>query len=169
MVNESFAIDGLLDLDSALAVRETMEETGRKLVWTNGCFDILHVGHVTYLQNARSLGDMLMVGLNSDLSYRKWKNKPGPINSQTRRAKVLLGLSCVDFVLVFDDISPRNMLEKIRPHVFVKGDDYNIDTLDQQERKIVEGYGGSIRFCSGVKGVSTSLIVEKILKLYVGD
>lgn len=166
MANEPGSVEGLLYLDAALAVRKQLKDGDNKLVWTNGCFDILHIGHLKYLQKARSLGDALMVGLNSDASYQNWKKKPGPINSQADRAAVLLGLKCVDFVLIFDDPSPNNMLGKIRPDIFVKGDDYDINSLDPRERQTVEGYGGDIRFCSGVEGISTSLIVERILRLY---
>ncbi len=143
-----------------------MKESGEKLVWTNGCFDILHAGHVLYLQQAKSLGDVLLVGLNSDSSYRKLKNRPGPINSKEQRAAVLLGLNSVDYVIIFNEASAVKLLRGIQPDFYIKGDDYDIEKIDPEERRVVESYGGRIEFCSGLKGTSTTDIIRRILDRY---
>ena len=159
-------IDCLLTLELFLPIRAEIRESGKKLVWTNGCFDILHAGHVLYLEQAKSLGDVLLVGLNSDSSYRKLKNRPGPINHQDERTAVLLGLSSVDYVILFDEASAAKLLAAIQPDFYVKGDDYDIKKIDPEERRVVENYGGRIEFCSGLKGASTTDIIRRILDLY---
>ncbi len=142
------------------------KKSGRKIVWTNGCFDIMHVGHILYLEKARSLGDMLIVGLNSDASVRSFKGPSRPIVEERQRAKLLSALSCVDYVTIFEDSSPVKLLELLQPDVFAKGGDYSIASLNQDERRAVEQYGGRIELLAGVPGMSTSHLIEKILKSY---
>ena len=156
----------LISLQEFLPLRTQLRAAGRKLVWTNGCFDLLHAGHVAYLENAKKLGDVLLVGLNSAASFGKWKKQPGPINSDQHRAAVLLALRSVDFVILFDEPSPVVLLRAIRPEVYVKGDDYTLATIDPQERLAIESFGGQIAFCAGVPGVSTTGMIERILQLY---
>lgn len=158
-----------VNLIEFLTIRDNIKKAGKKLVWTNGCFDLLHEGHVVYLNRARELGDVLLVAVNSDQSYKFWKNKPGPINTQNQRGKVLLALRSVDYVIFFDDISPLNLLKKIRPDIYVKGNDYTIETIDQKERAAVEQYGGKIQFCTGVLGISTSNLIKRIVTLHPND
>ena len=142
------------------------KKSGRKVVWTNGCFDIMHVGHILYLEKARSLGDLLVVGLNSDSSVRSFKGPSRPIVEEKQRAKLLSALSCVDYVTIFSEPSPVKLLEQLEPDVFAKGGDYSIASLNQDERRAVERYGGRIELLPGVPGMSTSHLIEKILKTY---
>lgn len=138
----------------------------KKVVWTNGCYDLVHAGHILYLEKAKSLGDVLVVGLNSDRSVRLSKGPNRPIVTESQRAKLMSALSCVDYVIVFDDPSPLKIIEQIKPHVYAKGGDYDINSINQNERKSVEGYGGEIALLPGVKGMSTTNLIEKILKTY---
>lgn len=140
--------------------------TGKKVVWTNGCFDILHAGHVLYLQAAKEQGDILVVGVNSDASVRRNKGPQRPINSEKDRLVVLAALECVDYLLLFDDDSPVQLIDQLRPDIYVKGGDYTIDTVNQDERRLVERYGGKIVLIPGVPGLSTSAVIEKILQAY---
>jgi rfaE bifunctional protein nucleotidyltransferase chain/domain len=158
-----------VSLTDFLPIRKNLKNDGKKLVWTNGCFDLLHEGHVAYLQNARNLGDVLLVAINSDKSFNLWKNRKGPIHTQFQRSNVLLALRCVDYIIFFDKSSPLKLLKEIQPDIYVKGDDYTIETIDQNERAVVENCGGKIEFCSGVPGMSTSNIIRKILNLYKDD
>lgn len=141
-------------------------QKGHRVVWTNGCYDLVHAGHVIYLQRARLCGDVLIVGLNSDKSVQKTKGPLRPIIDQTNRAHVISALSCVDYVIVFDDLSPLRVIEFLKPDVYAKGGDYHIDTINQDERRLVEGYGGEIVLLPGVKGLSTTAVIEKILRVY---
>ena len=146
-------------------LRELLSEfrsAGKKIVWTNGCFDILHRGHVSYLEQAAQSGDLLVVGLNSDSSVRSVKGPDRPVNCQDDRAQALGALSCVDYVVVFDDPTTVRLLKLLEPDVYAKGGDYTIDTINQDERKVVEAYGGSIEILPEVKGVSTTRIIEQI-------
>lgn len=145
-------------------------------VFTNGIFDILHVGHVRYLQAARALGDCLIVGLNSDASTRAWKGEQRPIVPQHERAEVLAALACVDYVIIFDELTAERLVETLKPEVYVKGDDYATEdrgrrTEDKKflpEAQIVERYGGRVELIPFVEGKSTTHIVAEVLKRY-GD
>jgi rfaE bifunctional protein nucleotidyltransferase chain/domain len=147
------------------AWRETLRSQGRRLVVTNGCFDLLHRGHVTYLEAARNEGDALLVGVNADASVREIKGPDRPINSEDDRAFVLAGLAAVDGVCVFTDPTALRFLTVVRPDVYVKGGDYTIDTINQEERRLVEGFGGKVVVLAGVPGKSTTGILEKIARL----
>ncbi len=133
-----------------------------KVVWTNGCFDILHVGHIAYLQKARSLGDMLIVGLNGDASVRRIKGPGRPINGEQDRATVLAALECVSYVIVFYTDTPMPILRRIRPDVYVKGGDYTLASLVQEERAFVESYGGDIVLIPTGSDISTTKIIRQI-------
>ena len=153
---------GAMNLEQLLAAIEDARAHGEKIVFTNGCFDILHAGHVGYLQQARLLGDRLIVGVNSDASVSRLKGAGRPINPVERRMAVLAGLEAVDWVIAFEDDTPETLLEKLRPDILVKGGDYT-----QQQVvgwKIVEGYGGEVRVLSFFDDMSTTKIVEKILE-----
>jgi rfaE bifunctional protein nucleotidyltransferase chain/domain len=155
----------LLTLATLPAWREALRATGRRLVVTNGVFDLLHVGHVTYLEGARSLGDALLIGVNGDDSVRQLKGPTRPLNPEADRARVLAGLGCVDATCVFPEMRAVNFLALARPDIYVKGGDYTLDTLDQDERRAVERHGGRIVLIPFVPGKSTTGLVAKIQRL----
>ncbi len=137
------------------------KKSGKKIVFTNGCFDILHVGHVRYLKKAKALGDILVVGLNSDASVRALKKGPGrPINSEKARSEVLLALRSVDAVIIFAEKTPERLIGKIRPHFLVKGGDWK--KKDIVGADFVESYGGKVVCIDFVKGYSTTALLKKI-------
>lgn len=148
----------ILNEDSINGFREG--HGGETVVFTNGCFDILHVGHIRYLQEAARLGDLLVVGLNSDASVRRLKGAERPINSELERAETLCALSFVDYVVVFDEDTPLQLIKKIQPDVLVKGGDYKPDEVVGKE--VVEGRGGCLRLLPFIEGKSTSGIIERI-------
>ena len=138
----------------------TLREAGQRVVFTNGCFDILHAGHVRYLEAARALGDCLVLGLNTDASVRCLKGETRPVNTELDRAEVAGALASVDYVVLFDEPTAELLIEKVRPAVYAKGGDYTRETLP--EAKIVEKYGGEVHFIDLVPGRSTTKIIEKI-------
>ena len=137
----------------------TIRSKGKRIVFTNGCFDILHVGHVDYLSKARRLGDVLVVGLNSDSSVKKIKGKDRPINKESDRAKVLSSLYFVDYITLFDETTPENLIKKVRPDILVKGGDWKVE--DIVGGSFVRSYGGKIKRIPFVKGYSTTSIIER--------
>src|SRR5206468_6682829 len=143
---------------------EEYRTSGRQIVLTNGCFDIIHRGHITYLNQARALGDVLIVGLNTDESIRRLKGPERPINSLEDRVQVLAALSCVDHVVAFDDDTPCNLVRAVRPDVFVKGGDYTRERLP--EAAIVEELGGVVQILPFVQDRSTTGIIERIQEAY---
>jgi rfaE bifunctional protein nucleotidyltransferase chain/domain len=147
--------------------RARLHEQGKRLVFTNGCFDILHVGHVRYLQRARELGDALVVAINSDRSVRELKGASRPIMNEGERAEMLAALAAVDLVVIFDDISPRSLIAEVLPDILVKGGDYQPDEIHGREE--VEASGGRILSLPFVEGASTSSIIERILKTVTSD
>lgn len=155
----------IISLENLPAWRKEMRESGRKLVVTNGCFDILHLGHVTYLESARNEGDALLIGMNSDAAVRGLKGEGRPVNSQEDRAGVLAALQSVDGVCIFDDKSAAGFLAVAQPDIYVKGGDYTLETLNQDERRIVENAGGKIVLIQFVPGKSTTGLLERIMKL----
>ena len=142
--------------------RDEADRAGRRLVFTNGCFDLLHAGHVRYLQQARELGDALAVGLNSDRSVRELKGEGRPINRQDDRAEVLAALGCVDYVVIFDGKRATDVLRTVRPHVYAKGGDYTPDSLDPEERAALAEAGSGIKILPLVPGRSTTSVVERL-------
>ena len=145
--------------------RAAMRASGRKLVVTNGCFDILHLGHVTYLESARNFGDALLVGINGDEATRQLKGSGRPVNVESDRAAVLAALASVDGVCIFAEIAATKFLAAARPDIYVKGGDYTLETLDQDERCAVEQAGGKIVIIPFVPGKSTTALLEKISRL----
>lgn len=137
-----------------------LKAAGKTIVFTNGCFDILHAGHVRYLAAARSLGDCLIVGLNSDTSVSSLKGPTRPINHQDDRAEVLAGLAAVDYVVVFSEKTAEGIIEEISPDIYVKGGDYCVEDLP--EAKIVFAYGGKIELIPEVVGRSSTNVIKKI-------
>lgn len=151
-------------LEEIIRLRARFRESGRKVVFTNGCFDILHVGHVRYLNKARSMGDALIVGLNSDSSVREIKGAPRPVMPESERAEVLAALASVDYVFVFSDLTPQRIIDAIVPDVLVKGADWDI--RDIVGRDTVERAGGVVRNIPLVEGSSTSEIIRTILSRF---
>jgi rfaE bifunctional protein nucleotidyltransferase chain/domain len=150
----------IVSIDELRRERERLRAAGLRLVFTNGCFDILHVGHTRYLQSARSLGDALVVAINSDRSVRELKGYGRPIMNESERAEMLAALSAVDYVTVFDEISPRRLIGEILPDVLVKGGDYDLGEIHGREE--VEAAGGRVLSLPFVEGASTSSIIERI-------
>jgi len=150
----------ILPLDKILSILEKRRRHGEKVVFTNGCFDILHAGHVDYLQKARALGDLLIVGLNSDASVKKIKGETRPINPQEQRAKVLASLSCVDYVIIFDEETPEELIKRIRPDILVKGADWEEDKI--VGASFVKSYGGRVERIPFTYGISTTKIIAKL-------
>jgi rfaE bifunctional protein nucleotidyltransferase chain/domain len=143
---------------------EKLRSGGKKIVATNGCFDLLHVGHVRYLQAARALGDLLVVGLNSDRSVQELKGARRPVTTQSDRAEILAALECVDLVTIFPEIRATKFLTAVRPAVYVKGGDYTPETLDQEERATLKEIEAAIRLIPFETGYSTSGLIEQICK-----
>ncbi|SFL42248.1 rfaE bifunctional protein, domain II [Desulfomicrobium norvegicum] len=133
-------------------------------MFTNGCFDIIHPGHVDYLERARSMGSCLVVGLNSDASVRRLKGALRPVNEQQSRARVLAALACVDFVIIFDEDTPLELIRKVRPDVLVKGGDWSVDRI--VGREVVEAAGGTVCSIPLLAGYSTTGTVERIVAMH---
>lgn len=144
------------------AIADDMRAAGRKLVLTNGCFDLLHVGHVRYLQAARALGDALAVALNGDDSVRALKGEGRPLNYEADRAEVIAALGCVDYVVLFPEVRATDILGKVRPSIYVKGGDYTRESLDAEERAVLEKIGAEIRILPFEKGHSTTVLIERM-------
>ena len=154
----------MIDLMDVPKRCEELRAGGKKVVATNGCFDLLHVGHVRYLQAARALGDFLAVGLNSDDSVRELKGSGRPITSENDRAELLAALQCVDLVTVFPQIRATQFIAAVRPAIYVKGGDYRAETLDEEERAVLKEIGAEIRLIPFEAGYSTSRLIEQICK-----
>jgi rfaE bifunctional protein nucleotidyltransferase chain/domain len=153
----------IMNADQARAFRDRLQAEGKRLVFTNGCFDILHRGHVTYLQFSRDQADALCVGLNSDSSVKRNKGKDRPINSEDDRAFVIASLAAVDCVVVFDEDEPRDLIAKILPQVLIKGRDW---AHYVSGRDVVEANGGTVVLADMVEGKSTTGTIEKVLNVY---
>ena len=150
----------VLDIDELMRRREELRRQGLKVVFTNGCFDLLHPGHVQYLAEARSLGDILIVALNSDRTVRILKGAGRPILSEGERAQVVSALNAVDYVIVFDQETPRELISRLLPDVLVKGGDWPVDEIVGREE--VESAGGRVLSLPYVEGSSTTDIIERI-------
>ena len=154
-----------LDVLAPLIAME--KNRGKRIVFTNGCFDLLHVGHVKYLQRARNLGDILVLGLNSDASVRRLKGPKRPLIDQDERAHLLAALDCIDYVTVFEEDTPLELITALKPHILAKGGDYSLDGV--VGREIVESYGGRVELITFVDGKSTTNIIERVLELYSSE
>ena len=157
------AMAKILDKDALIQERQRLRSQGKRLVFTNGCFDLLHPGHVRYLREARSLGDALVVALNSDRSVRVLKGEGRPILAEAERAEIISALEVVDYVVVFDEETPRELIKDILPDVLVKGGDWTLDEIIGREE--VEAAGGTIRSLPYVEGSSTSEIIERVIRI----
>jgi len=157
--------DKIIARNKLPAWRAAMRANGKKLVVTNGCFDILHLGHVSYLESARNLGDALLVGVNGDDAARQLKGEGRPVNSEADRAAVLAALASVDGVCIFLEKTAVKFLAMAQPDIYIKGGDYTLETLNQDERRVVESAGGKIMIIPFVPGKSTTALLEKISSL----
>ena len=152
----------IVDFNEIKNIAEQLKADGKTIIFTNGCFDILHAGHVRYLQAARKLGNCLILGLNSDQSVRNLKGPTRPINNQDDRAEVLSALSAVNYVVIFEEPTAENLIAQIKPNIYVKGGDYNVKDLP--EATIVAQHGGQTILIPEVPGKSSSNIIKKIAK-----
>ena len=152
----------IVTADEAGAIAREMRERGRNLVFTNGCFDLLHVGHVRYLAAARALGDALLVAINGDESVRALKGDGRPLNREADRAEVIAALASVDYVVAFPEVRATALLKKIRPAIYVKGGDYTAESLHAEERSVLERMGTEIRIVPFEAGHSTSRLLDKL-------
>jgi rfaE bifunctional protein nucleotidyltransferase chain/domain len=155
----------LISWDALAAWRADVRARGKRLVVTNGCFDILHLGHVTYLETARNLGDLLLVGVSGDNSVHQLKGPNRPVNNEQDRALVLAALESIGGVCIFTEKTASRFLTLAQPDIYVKGGDYTLETLNQEERRIVEQAGGKISLLPFVPGKSTTSLLEKISRL----
>jgi rfaE bifunctional protein nucleotidyltransferase chain/domain len=152
--------DKIKSLPEALATIAAWKAAGEKVVFTNGCFDILHVGHVDYLEKARATGDRLVVGLNTDASVRRLKGQTRPVVLESGRSRVMAALGFVDLVVLFDEDTPKSLIEAVKPDILIKGDDYSVENIVGAD--FVISSGGKVQTIPLVKGFSTSTIIEKI-------
>jgi D-beta-D-heptose 7-phosphate kinase/D-beta-D-heptose 1-phosphate adenosyltransferase len=150
----------ILSLDQLQPIRAQLRAAGRTVVFTNGCFDLLHPGHVRYLQEARRLGEVLIVALNSDRAVRELKGSTRPILQENERAEVMAALACVDYVVIFDDVSPQATIAALLPDILVKGGDWGVDQIIGAAE--VTAAGGQVKSLSFIPGVSTSEIIDRI-------
>jgi len=152
--------DKLKTLHKLTRILRKFRAKGKNIVFTNGCFDILHAGHIAYLQRARSLGKILIVGLNSDESVRRLKGEKRPLVSQKHRARVLSALACVDYIVIFSGPTPVDLIKAIRPDILVKGGDWKV--RDIVGARFVRSYGGTVKALPYIKGFSTSDFIKRI-------
>ena len=153
-------IEKILTRAAMVAERGRLRAGGKRLVFTNGVFDLLHVGHVRYLAEARGLGEALLVAINSDRTVRELKGPNRPVFNQAERAEILAALRVVDYVVVFDDVSPRSLIAELLPDVLVKGGDYNLDQIHGREE--VEAAGGNVISLPFVEGASTTALIQRM-------
>jgi D-beta-D-heptose 7-phosphate kinase/D-beta-D-heptose 1-phosphate adenosyltransferase len=151
--------------DDLRRIIQDLKAKGKRIIFTNGCFDLLHIGHIRYLEEAKSLGDILVVGVNSDASVRGLKGPNRPILPEEERAEILSGLACVDYVTIFDEPTPSNLISLLLPHVLVKGGDWTKEETVGWET--VERTGGEVVILSFVEGSSSSQLIETILKRFL--
>ncbi len=150
--------------ETLLRIVEELKVMGKKIIFTNGCFDLLHVGHIRYLEKARSLGDVLIVGVNSDQSVKILKGPKRPIISEEDRAEILSALECVDYITIFNEPTPLELISSLKPNVLVKGGDWTKETTVGKE--VVENLGGEVIILPLENGASTSKIIETIMQRY---
>lgn len=157
--------DKIVALEELMQHANSLRAAGKKIVATNGCFDLLHVGHVRYLTAARERGDALIVGINGDESVRQLKGGGRPVNNQNDRAEIVAALSCVDLVTIFPDMRATHFLELASPDIYVKGGDYNQDSLNAEERQVLKKVGAKIDIVPFEPGYSTSDLLARLSKI----
>jgi rfaE bifunctional protein nucleotidyltransferase chain/domain len=154
----------IVSAEELAAISTDLRSAGKKLVATNGCFDLLHVGHVRYLQAARRLGDALVVGINSDASVKTLKGRARPLNRENDRAEIVAALGCVDYVMIFPEERASRFLKTARPAIYVKGGDYKTETLDADERAVLEEIAAEIQILPFEAGYTTTALIERLQK-----
>jgi rfaE bifunctional protein nucleotidyltransferase chain/domain len=157
--------DKIVPLNELTQRANKLRAAGKKIVATNGCFDLLHVGHVRYLNAARALGDALIVGINGDQSVRELKGAGRPVNSENDRAEIVAALGCVDLVAIFSEMRATRFLELAAPDIYVKGGDYNQETLNAEERQVLQKIGAKIDIVPFEPGYSTSGLLKRLSEL----
>lgn len=155
----------LVSQQEIVSIVKELQNSGKTIVTTNGCYDILHVGHVRYLQKSKEYADYLVVMLNSDSSVKKNKGENRPVNTELDRAEILCALSCVDYVVIFEEKSPCGLLDKIKPNFHTKGADYTLDTLPKEELDIIINNNIDVKFIEFVQGKSTTNTIEKMKQI----
>ncbi len=155
-------MENILKKEEIVKLAKNLKKQNKKIVFTNGCFDILHVGHVEYLKKSACFGDVLIVGLNSDSSVKKLKGENRPINSENDRAAVLAELKSVDYVCIFNEDTPEKLIDEIKPDIYTKGADYTLETL--KEKDVILKNGIRVEFIEFVKGKSTTNTIKAIKK-----
>lgn len=158
----------IINQNRLASIADALRGQGRKLVLTNGCFDLLHVGHVRYLQSARALGDALAVAINGDDSVRALKGEGRPLNTENNRAEIVAALECVDYAVLFPEVRVTRLIEKVRPAIYVKGGDYTPASLHPEEHTALEKIGAEIRILPFEAGHSTSELIERMKGLPSG-
>ncbi len=156
------AVTKIVSVAELAGVSQKCREMGHVLVLTNGCFDLLHVGHVRYLQAARSRGDLLAVAVNGDESVRVLKGSGRPVNGELDRAEVLAALGCIDYVVLFHSPRVTSVIREVRPQLYVKGGDYTVETLDSGEREALEAVGAQVEILQLVPGKSTTAVIHRL-------
>jgi rfaE bifunctional protein nucleotidyltransferase chain/domain len=160
----NFTESKILRIEEAITTVEDWQRAGQKVVFTNGCFDIVHLGHIDYLEKARALGDRLVLGLNTDASVSRLKGPLRPVVNEYARARLMAALSFIDAVILFDEPTPSQLIEAVKPDILVKGDDYKVENIAGAD--FVLGRGGEVKTISLVQGYSTSALIEKIKQGY---
>lgn len=160
----SMAKEKIKDIEEITTIVEHLKKEGKIIVFTNGCFDILHSGHIQYLYDAKRLGDILIIGLNSDSSIKRIKGEKRPIINEWERAYILSALEMVDFIVIFDEDTPYELIKAIKPNILVKGGDWDIEKI--VGRDIVESYGGKVLNIPFVEGKSTTNIIQRVIDVY---
>lgn len=153
----------IIELDNLIKIVNKEKENGKTVVATSGCFDILHSGHVQYLEAAKQIGNVFVLFLNSDNSVKQLKGEERPIVSEKDRAEVVAGLGCIDYVCIFDEVTPCNVIQKTRPDFWVKGADY--ENVDIPEKEVIDSYGGKIEYINFKDGCSSTNIIDRIRNL----
>lgn len=156
------SLEKLKSASELAQIRADLQANGRRLVFTNGCFDLLHAGHVRYLQQARQLGDALLVALNGDDSVRALKGPTRPVNGELDRAEVLCALGCVDYVTIFPEVRVTNILRAVQPHIYAKGGDYTPESLNPEEREAIDEIHAEIKILGLVPGRSTTALITQL-------
>jgi D-glycero-beta-D-manno-heptose 1-phosphate adenylyltransferase len=156
--------DKILSLDEAILQVKTWQQTGNKIVFTNGCFDIVHLGHIDYLEKARNLGNKLVLGLNTDASVSRLKGTSRPVVNEYARSRMMAAFAFIDVVVLFDEPTPLQLIEALRPNILVKGNDYSIETIVGAD--FVLSTGGEVKTIDLVEGYSTTKLIERIVNGY---
>ncbi len=167
MGGEVFENSKLKRLEELVEIRGNLRKSGKTVIWTNGCYDLMHAGHIDCFRRAKKLGDTLIIGVNSDESVRNLKGKGRPLHSQDRRAFLLSELISIDYLLICNNENMTYYLNILQPDIYTKGGDYTLETINQEERRLVEGYGGKIIIVPSIHDLPTTKIVDNLIEIYL--